>query len=240
LVTGGRPNGGDSAEAIERAFEDLWSPARQKPEASAAVRWNQPFPSHFYADRAGSYRKEMPLWFANGTDATTGDRVITTPIAAPEGRASPSPWPFRGARDFHLLMGGDVPSRPRSTNTARFPYLEPFGEMLSVAQKRAGSLVDGGYFENEGLQTALELAEWLSAQSTRDQPVLPIIVQATGDREADVTRTEVMTCDTASDGAFIPDESFLVCCRLFVRRCVQVRLACSAGDSPAGVKVRAP
>jgi putative tryptophan/tyrosine transport system substrate-binding protein len=26
----------------------------------------------------------------------------------------------------------------------------------------------------------------------------------------------------------------------FVRRCVQVRLACSAGDSPAGVKVRAP
>ena len=29
-------------------------------------------------------------------------------------------------------------------------------------------------------------------------------------------------------------------CRFFVRRCVQVRLACSAGDSPAGVKVRAP
>jgi hypothetical protein len=32
----------------------------------------------------------------------------------------------------------------------------------------------------------------------------------------------------------------LVCWRFFVRRCVQVRLACSAGDSPAGVKVRAP
>jgi hypothetical protein len=28
--------------------------------------------------------------------------------------------------------------------------------------------------------------------------------------------------------------------QFFVRRCVQVRLACSAGDSPAGVKVRAP
>jgi hypothetical protein len=122
------------------------------------------------------------------------------------GAGEPVALAGRGARDFHLLMGGDVPSRPRSTNTARFPYLEPFGEMLSVAQKRAGSLVDGGYFENEGLQTALELAEWLSAQSTPDQPVLPIIVQATGDREADVTRTEVMTCDTVSDGAFIPDD----------------------------------
>lgn len=205
-VTGTRPNGGDSAEAIERGFEGLWSEVRQRPEARTAAGWDQPFLSLFYTDRAGSYRKGMPLWFANGTDATTGNRVITTPIAAPEGRASPSPWPFRGARDFHVLMGGDVPVSTAINNTARFPYLEPFGEMLSVGQKQAGSLVDGGYFENEGLQTALDLAEWLATQSTPDRPVVPIIVQATGDGEADVTRTEVMTCDNASDGAFIPDD----------------------------------
>ena len=205
-ITGSRPNGGDSAEAIERALEDLWNEVRQKPEASAAPRWDQPFLSLFYTDRAGSYRKGMPLWFANGTDATTGNRVITTPIAAPEGRASGSPWPFRGARDFHVLMGGDVPVSTAINNTARFSYLEPFGEMLSVTQKQAGSLVDGGYFENEGLQTALELAEWLSAQSTPNRPVQPIIVQATGDGEADVDRTDVMTCANASDGPFIPDD----------------------------------
>ena len=204
-VTGKRPNGGDSAEAIERGFEGLWSEVRQRPSEGGG-EMGQPFLSLFYTDRAGSYRKGMPLWFANGTDATTGNRVITTPIAAPEGRASPSPWPFRGARDFHVLMGGDVPVSTAINNTARFPYLEPFGEMLSVGQKQAGSLVDGGYFENEGLQTALDLAEWLAAQSTPDRPVVPIIVQATGDGEADVTRTEVMTCDNASDGAFIPDD----------------------------------
>jgi len=28
----------------------------------------------------------MPLWFANGTDATTGNRVITAPIGAPANR----------------------------------------------------------------------------------------------------------------------------------------------------------
>jgi GNAT superfamily N-acetyltransferase len=33
---------------------------------------------------------------------------------------------------------------------------------------------------------------------------------------------------------------FLVCWRFLVRMCVQVRLACSAGDSPVGVEVRAP
>ena len=41
-------------------------------------------------------------------------------------------------------------------------------------------------------------------------------------------------------GAFSVKRLFWVCCQFFVRRCVQVRLACSAGDSPAGVKVRAP
>ena len=35
-VTGTRPNGGDSAEAIERGFEDLWSDVRQKPAAKGA------------------------------------------------------------------------------------------------------------------------------------------------------------------------------------------------------------
>ena len=206
-VTGHRPNGGDSAEAIEHGFEDLWSDVRQKPEVKGAPGWDQAFLSLFYTDRAGSYRKGMPIWFANGTDATTGNRVITTPIAAPDRRDSGSPWPFRGARDFHILMGGDVSIATAINNTARFPYLEPFGEMLPIrGEKQVGSLVDGGYFENEGLQTALDLAEWLAAQSTPDRPVLPIIVQATGDGEADVTRTEVMTCDNASDGAFIPDD----------------------------------
>jgi hypothetical protein len=70
-----------------------------------------------------------------------------------------------------------------------------------------GSLVDGGYFENEGLQTALDLAEWLADQSkTLGRPVQPIIVQATGDGEADVGSTDVMTCANASDGAFVPDD----------------------------------
>jgi hypothetical protein len=60
-VTGRRPNGGDSAEAIERAFEDLWCEVRQKPEAGAAAVWDQPFLSFFYTDRHRSYRKGLPL-----------------------------------------------------------------------------------------------------------------------------------------------------------------------------------
>jgi hypothetical protein len=104
-------------------------------------------------------------------------------------------------------MGGDVAISTAINNTARFPYLEPFGEMLSASGQQVGSLVDGGYFENEGLQTALELAEWLAAQSaTLGRGVEPVIVQATGDGEANVGSADVMTCGTVSDGAFIPDD----------------------------------
>jgi hypothetical protein len=208
-----RPNGGDSAEAIEQGFEDLWSDVRPAAGPKKMPGWDQPFLSLFYTDRAGSYRTGMPLWFANGTDATTGNRVITAPILAPDNPDPPDKhynkllWPFRGARDFHTLMGGDVSIATAINNTARFPYLEPFGEMLPLGGKpQAGSLVDGGYFENEGLQTALDLAEWLAAQSeTLGRPVQPMIVQATGDGEASVTSADVMTCGNASDGAFIPD-----------------------------------
>jgi hypothetical protein len=200
-VTGHRPNGGDSAEAIEHGFEHLWNAVR--PEG--APGWNQPFLSLFYAQ--GNYRTGTPLWFANGTDATTGNRVITAPIAVSGPKDVATPWPFRGARDFHALMGADVSIATAINNTARFPYLEPFGQMLpAVGEKQAGSLVDGGYFENEGLQTALELAEWLVAQSTADRPVQPIIVQATGDGEADVGRADVMTCSNVSDGPSLPDD----------------------------------
>ena len=57
------------------------SGARRGPKG--APGWDQPFLSLFYTDHAGTYREGMPLWFANGTDATTGNRVITAPIAAP-------------------------------------------------------------------------------------------------------------------------------------------------------------
>jgi hypothetical protein len=195
--TGVQPNGGDSAEAIEQGFAELWQAAQPN-----GLSWNKPFLSLFYIGH--TYRAGMPLWLANGTDATSGNRVITTPIEAPD---SAAPWPFRGAREFRTLMHGDARIATAINNTARFPYLEPFGEMLQAGtKKQVGSLVDGGYFENEGLQTALDLAQWLTNHSPDGRPVLPIIVQATGDGEADVAAADVMTCSNASDGAFIPDD----------------------------------
>ncbi|HLY55368.1 MAG TPA: hypothetical protein VKS60_07425 [Stellaceae bacterium] len=203
LLAKRRPNGGDSAEAIESGFADLWAASSASP--GHRPLWDEPFLSLFYTGSA-SYRPGMPLWFANGTDAPTGNRIITSPILAPTNDDGSRPWPFRGARDFHSLMRADVSITTAINNTARFPYLEPFGEMLQAdTGARVGSLVDGGYFENEGLETALELAAWLTSQAPDGRPVEPIIVEATGDGESDISTPDVMTCDTASDAPFIAD-----------------------------------
>ena len=103
----------------------------------------------------------MPLWIVNGTDLATGERLLTVPF----GSKRTMQWPFRAAGDVLGLLGADVPISTAIDNGARFPYLEPSGEIMSVKdnpkQMRDGSpeLLDGGYFDNEGLLTALELAE---------------------------------------------------------------------------------
>ena len=205
--------GGDSAQAIEEAFGSLWADVKHanRPGLDSAVDWDAPFSNLFY--NGSVYRAGMPIWLANGTDAITGNRIMTTPICTPaakdmclagSGAAGPdaaAPWPFRGARDFRALTGTDVRIETAINNTARFPYLEPFGYLSYQGDAPVGSLIDGGYFDNEGIQTALDLAEWLEKHPPAGiSAVEPIIVQATADGDADVTSMKVMTCENQSDG----------------------------------------
>jgi hypothetical protein len=97
-LSGQQPRGGDSAEAIEHGFEDLWRAAQPK----GAPGWDQPFLSLFYTDHAGTYREGMPLWFANGyrrDDRLSGDhRAMASPSKSPAGkracglRSGPRSW----------------------------------------------------------------------------------------------------------------------------------------------------
>jgi hypothetical protein len=209
LVRGGSsklPRGGDRAEALERAFEALWRRLPGPPGDPPRVDFGEPFLSLFYD--LSEIRHGMPVWIANGTDVATGGRVITVPFN-PRGA-----WPFLGAADVLSAIAADVPISTAVNNTARFPYLEPAGELLrlstgvaaeaavATASGAAEELIDGGYFENEGLQTAIDLADWLSAKSgsdlARGREVRPIIVQATGDGSV-VTRDQIVRCDSRPD-----------------------------------------
>lgn len=183
--------GGDSAEAIERAFDSLWSPIAAR--VPGAPTFDQPFLSLFY--KAKDLAAGMPVWIGNGTDATTGNRILTAPFISGTSRDL---WPFAAASDLLGLVKSDVPISTAINNTARFPVLEPFGDLLPVGSKNTvAEVIDGGYFENEGLQTALELSEWLETQGSQaigNVPVQPIIVQATADAEAKIKIGDIVRC----------------------------------------------
>jgi hypothetical protein len=211
LISHQEPRGGDRAEALERAFEHLWRtipPSAKQP--ATRIDFARPFLSLFYADDKGKQiRAGMPVWIANGTDLATGSRLITVPFR-PDGN-----WPFPAAVDALSALGADVRISTAINDTARFSYLEPAGELLAyeppnqeklptLDERRqpngsAREIIDGGYFENEGLQTALDLANWLQQPGLlANRTVEPIIVQATGDGEVLPIET-VVRCEPRKD-----------------------------------------
>ena len=201
-MSGSQPWGGDRAEWIERAFEGIWKDATPQPDG---ILFDAPFLSLFY-DGPHRIRPGMPIWIANGTETGTGGRLFTVPFAP-----DPAAWPFLAARDVLFALQADVSISTAINNTARFPYLEPSGELLALPDARqppphpqlrilrgeTREIIDGGYFENEGLQTALELAQWLKTEGPKllgGRSVAPIIVQATGDGNAQVAEKDVVRC----------------------------------------------
>lgn len=196
-----QPHGGDRAEALERAFEAIWADGLRR-TGIPAVEFSKPYLSLFYVGK--EIRPGMPIWIANGTDKATGQRLLTVPFAS---KGDDDAWPFHAAGDLLGLLGADVPISTAINNTARFPYLEPAGELsLSKAVRddcdkhpRCGTpeLLDGGYFDNEGLLTALDLARWLSAEGAKLAPrrdVRPIIVQVTADADPGIDFNRIERC----------------------------------------------
>jgi len=207
-----QPRGGDRAEALERAFERLWRRLPVSPADSGRSgdkpNFSQPFLSLFYD--AKGIRPGMPIWIANGTNLATGSRLLTAPF---DPRKS---WPFRDAADALSALNADVRISTAVNNTARFPFLEPAGELLRYrADQAAGrsepadsakgstaEVIDGGYFDDEGLQTALDLVEWIQAMGPTLAPgrtIEPILVQATADSIVGVTADQIVRCGSPPD-----------------------------------------
>jgi hypothetical protein len=112
---------------------------------------------------------------------------------------------------LHGLFGLDKPSAVelndvrQSTaahNSARFPFISPPGEVRNRTNNVVDRIVDGGYFENFGAQTALELA---SAVRAVDSKLAPFILIISNDPE--IPTDDVLKAPDASEGAFLSDVS---------------------------------
>jgi predicted acylesterase/phospholipase RssA len=142
----------------------------------------------------------LPLLVLNGTSVGTGQRIITTALDN-EYKPGKDPCPhlsgekcyiFPSSTRFHDLVNADR-SKPKDIglstaahNSARFPLISPPGAISDARGEVVDRIVDGGYFENFGAQTATELAVAMIAVAS---DLKPFILVLTNDPDLPIPRS---------------------------------------------------
>ncbi|MBS0394228.1 MAG: hypothetical protein JSR54_06340 [Proteobacteria bacterium] len=107
----------------------------------------------------------VPLLFLNATDVASGTRFIEEPFARMDAEV-PDAFVFAGATASIHWLPSTAPLSAVVHNSARFTYVSPAGTLLRQPQRPGApasrQLVDGGYFENSGLTTLVEVGEVLA------------------------------------------------------------------------------
>jgi len=153
----------DRGRALEDSFAAAWdsstSSLKSQPNDGEGL-FKQPI-SSFWNPTGAS-----PALFLNATSVASGSRITISPI-----------WFNPTSTAMHIaqaicfnLKSIDLPLATAISLSARFPWLTPAGWLdvnkakpICPESKEHNRvyLVDGGYFENSGLETAIELATYL-------------------------------------------------------------------------------
>jgi hypothetical protein len=156
----------DRGVALEKAFE-----------AASRDKLAEPFLSFFPRVPFEAARQNWrPALLLNATHQETGRRIIESPVAVEKDI-------FTDAYDAIDLFSSDTRMSTAVMDSARFLYVSPPGRLPdSPSQEKRGYVLDGGYFENFGAQTALELVTAIerAAKDAKD-PVRIIVLQISSD-----------------------------------------------------------
>jgi hypothetical protein len=181
----------DRAALLERAVEVRYATLLAEP-TSFAWRFGTMIGSDpELANRRGLARplgytaaatRWMPLLLLNATSVDTGRRVIASELlpSYSDGNGHKRRV-FPEAYDLfeELLPERDIPLATAAILSARFPVISPYGALRSNDPRRPSErAVDGGYFENDGVTTALQLA--LAIRQLRPE-MNPVILHVTND-----------------------------------------------------------
>jgi heme exporter protein D len=160
----------DRGAALEQGFEHASQGLLERPFLSL-------FP--YDRDKAAPWR---PILLLNATHEESGKRIITSHVLIERNV-------FVDALDGLHVLESDVRASTAAHNSARFSYISPAGNLgrrkdpdsrswmltdLTSWKKWLadwnGSVIDGGYFENYGALTALELARAAEATLNAEKP----------------------------------------------------------------------
>lgn len=178
----------DRAAVLENAWIAAFESRIKKKQEDQNFRGlDRPFTE--YRPAEGQWR---PLLVLNGTSVTTGRRIITTnisPVWAPTKGAAPTERLFMDAYDLYEVLSGrqtcenglcqtvdgslkDIRFATAATNSARFPIISPPGTLRRQSGQATGGavidrIIDGGYFENDGITTTIDLVRALKRLNLR-------------------------------------------------------------------------
>jgi hypothetical protein len=131
----------DRARALETSWEDAWR------KGMGNERLAEPFDGLWKGERA----HRIPSLFLNGTWVETGKRMIASNLAVDVGI-------FNDTADVFSFIDYPIAASTAAHLSARFTYVSPAGSLRKRNEKEtAAHVVDGGYFENSGTATALDV-----------------------------------------------------------------------------------
>ncbi|HEX4775229.1 MAG TPA: hypothetical protein VFW74_00515, partial [Acidimicrobiia bacterium] len=131
----------------------------------------------------------VPALFLNATAVETGNRVVTSNLDFTRDRLPDSRTPMiTDTLDLLAALDGDVPFSTAVHDSARFAYVSPAGTLrrgagpLQEASYLACApnapcehVIDGGYFENSGVVTAMDVAA--AIRRVRDVPIHVLVIR---------------------------------------------------------------
>src|SRR5262249_40264212 len=106
-----------------------------------------------------------PILLLNATHEETGKRIITGHVRIERNV-------FIDSLDALHVLGKDVRASTAAPNSARFTYISPAGDLGD----KLGSEIDGGYLENYGALTALELARAARWELRHETPGVKLVI----------------------------------------------------------------
>ena len=142
---------------LERSWEASWCEL----DKNEKYLWKKGFLENY------SIYKDMPALFINSTEVETGKRTIISNVQTSKGR-------FIGTVDFFAQTKKDIPYSTATGLSARFPIISSAGAVNTLCGRR--HYLDGGYVENKGNQTAIEIINSLPT-SFEGKRIEPIVLQ---------------------------------------------------------------
>jgi hypothetical protein len=148
---------GDRGTALERSFETASGGLLARPFLSLF-----PYKKNQAAEGRAPWR---PILLLNATHEETGKRIITSHVLIERNV-------FIDSLDALHVLGKDVRASTAAHNSARFTYISPAGALGDDH----GWVIDGGYFENYGALSALELARAAKSELRGKKPGIKLVI----------------------------------------------------------------